>query len=158
MKKSSILFLISLFSYAQEPYLPIEFLEMTTAITVMPTIIPTYITVQYFNPPPHIKRKQKIEKFINENFDSLKEEIAKGDGEYLNTLAVLYEVTNIPLWKEYLQNNFEEIYQEGKNRKEILNYINNTTNRKFKASKIYTVDEYNKIINSQHLNTTSNEK
>jgi hypothetical protein len=158
LQKLSTLFLISLFSYAQEPALPIEFLQMTTAVTVMPTILPTYVTVQHFNPPPHVKRRQEIEKFFNENFESLKEEIAKGEGEYLDTLVLLYEVENTSLWKEYLQCNFEEIYQEGKSEKEILNHIDNVTNRKFKASKIYTVEEYNEVINSQYLDATSKKK
>ena len=153
MKKLSTFFLISLFSYAETPALPIEIFEMTSAVTVMPTILPTYVTVQHLNPPPGVKRREEIEKFMNENFDSLKEEIAKGEGEYLDTLALLYEVENITLWKDSLQNNFEEIYENGRTKQEVLDYINDTTIRKFKASKIYTVEEYNDIVDSESIDT-----
>lgn len=81
---------------------------------------------------------------MNENFESLKEEIAKGEGEHLDTLAVLYEVENTNSWREYLQSNFEEIYNKDNSEEEILNHISNVTNRKFKASKTYAMEEYNK--------------
>ena len=87
-----------------------------------------------------------MKQFINENFESVKEEIAKGEGEYLDTLATLYEVENKILWKKYLQSNFIEIYKETRSENEIFNYIDDITCRKFRASKIYTLEEYNKLM------------
>ena len=52
MKRIPIFCLLSFFSYAENPPMPIEFLGMSTAVTIMPTIIPTYVTVQHFNTPP----------------------------------------------------------------------------------------------------------
>ena len=151
MKKLSTLFLMALFSYAEQPALPIEFFQMTTAVTIMPTILPTYVTVQHLNPPPGVRRRQKIEKFMNENFDVLKEEIAQGEGEYLDTLALLYEVEDATLWKKHLQRDFSEIYEKSRSKEEIVDYIDTMTIRKFKASKIYSVEEYNEITKGKSL-------
>ena len=159
MKRLSTFLLMTLFSYAEQPAPPIKFFQMTTSVTVMPTILPTYVTVQHFNYPPGLRRSQKIEKFMSENFDILKEEIAQGDGEYLYTLALLYEVENVTLWKENLQNNFSEIYEQDRSKEEIVEYIDNMTIEKFKASKMYSVEEYNELTNVEPLDTGSkNEK
>ena len=133
MKRLSILLLMTLFSYAERPTPPIEFFEMTTAVTVMPTILPTYVTVQYLHPLPGVRRRLKIEKFMNENFEVLKEEIAQGDGEYLDTLALLYEVEDATLWKKHLQSDFSEIYEKSRSKEEIVDYIDTMTIKNFKA-------------------------
>ena len=151
MKRLSILLLMTLLSYAERPAPPIEFFQMTTAVTVMPTILPTYVTVQYLHPLPGVKRRLKIEKFMNENFDVLKKEIAQGDGEYLDTLALLYEVEDATLWKKHLQRDFSEIYEKSRSKEEVVDYIDTMTIRKFKASKIYSVEEYNEITKGKSL-------
>lgn len=151
MKKLAIFFLLSVFSYAQQPVLPIEFFSMTTGAILMPTILPTYVTIQHFNPPPHLKHREKIKKFISENFESLKEQIAKGGGEHLDTLAVLYKLKEVNLWKEHLQNKFEEIYQEDRDQKAIFNYIDALTYREFIPIKVYTAERYNATITPIHL-------
>jgi len=67
MKNLSLFILLSYFSYAQELNLK-NILGMTTSATVMPTILPTYATVVHFNPPLGIRDREKIEKFMEENF------------------------------------------------------------------------------------------
>ncbi|HPV99386.1 MAG TPA: DUF3015 domain-containing protein [Spirochaetota bacterium] len=55
---------------------------------------------------------EKINIFVSENMDNLAKDIAKGNGEYLNTLAVLMEVKEgerSDLYKK-LQSNFSKIY------------------------------------------------
>ena len=55
---------------------------------------------------------EKINIFVAENMDNLAKDIAKGNGEYLNTLAVLMEVKEgerSDLYKK-LQSNFSKIY------------------------------------------------
>ena len=146
MKKLFILFLITSFTYAAQPVSPIQFLGMTSGATVMPTILPTYVTHQYFNPSPGVKRRREIEKFINENFESLKEQIAKGDGEHLYTLAVLSKLENVNLWKEHLQSDFEDIYNENRSREEIVNHIIYMTNQEVKAPRIDRIEEDTPII------------
>jgi len=146
MKKLSTFFLITLFMYAEQPALPIEFLEMTTTVTVMPTVLPTYVTIAHFNPPPHVKRREEIKKFISENFEFLKVQIAKGEGEHLDTLGLLYELENVSLWKKRLQSSFEDIYQEERSEEEIYTYIDDMTHREFNVFKIYSVEEYDKRI------------
>jgi len=146
MKKLSTFFLITLFTYAEQPTLPIEFLEMTTVVTVMPTVLPTYVTIGHFNPPPDVKRRQKIKKFIIENFDFLKVQIAKGEGEHLDTLGLLYELENVNLWEKRLQSSFEDIYQAERSEEEIYNYIDDMTHREFNVFKRYSVKEYDKKI------------
>jgi hypothetical protein len=94
-----------------------DFFQMTTGTTLMPTILPTYVTVQYNAPYPGKKRKQ----FISDNFDALKEDIAKGEGEYLETLAILFLVKEKEEWKGYLQSHFQDIYE--KSQDEVPKYI-----------------------------------
>ncbi len=59
---------------------------------------------------------EKINIFVAENMDNLAKDIAKGNGEYLNTLAVLMEVKEgerTDLYKK-LQSNFAKIYSSDK--------------------------------------------
>ena len=48
--------------------------------------------------------------FIAENMDSLASDIAKGNGEYLDTLAMLMNVSDTASFKSAVQANFENIY------------------------------------------------
>jgi len=148
MQKLFILLFGSIFSYSQQPAIPFEIFQMSTTITLIPTVFPTYATIEYFTPNFELKRKEKIEKFVDENFEFLKEEIAKGEGEHLDTLATLYDLKTKDEWKQYLQNHFNKIYKEEKNNKEVLDYINHITYQSFKNSKVYSVEEYNQIINT----------
>jgi len=120
-----------------------DFFQMTTGATVMPTILPTYVTVMHYNPPPGTKRREKIQKFINENFDMLKEEIAKGEGEYLDTLATMYELRKKDEWKRYLQTHFNEIFLGTKTKEESVDKIGELTYEKFKMIEYYEVVDNN---------------
>ena len=51
-----------------------------------------------------------VDVYVAENMDSLANDIAKGDGEYLDTLAHLMKVENKDTFKSTLHNNFNKIY------------------------------------------------
>ena len=134
MKKKiivSILLLSSSLSFSKISGIKDVF-QITTGATLMPTILPTYVTVMHFNPPPYLKRQREIYKFIKENLESLKEEIAKGEGEYLDTLATLYELKEKERWKIYLQSHFNEIFSDTKTEHEIVSTIDELTYGEFK--------------------------
>ena len=120
-----------------------DFFQMTTGATVMPTILPTYVTVMHYNPPPWLERSEKIKKFTTENFDVLKEEIAKGEGEHLDTLATMYELKKRNEWKRYLQTHFDEIFIESKSKEERVHKIDEITYDKFIIIERYEVVDNN---------------
>lgn len=51
-----------------------------------------------------------VDVYVAENMDSLANDIAKGDGEYLDTLAHLMKVDNKDAFKDKLHKNFNKIY------------------------------------------------
>jgi hypothetical protein len=55
---------------------------------------------------------EKAENFVAQNMDNLAQDMAQGNGEYLQTLAVLMEVpeNDRPLFNSKLQKNFSDIY------------------------------------------------
>ncbi len=55
---------------------------------------------------------EKLNPFVADNLDSLAKDIAKGEGEYLDTMASLMEVdqTQRPQFYALLQKNFSRIY------------------------------------------------
>jgi hypothetical protein len=55
---------------------------------------------------------EKLNTFVADNMDNLARDIAKGKGEYLNTLAVLMEIPHAERADLYakLKNNFSNIY------------------------------------------------
>jgi hypothetical protein len=62
--------------------------------------------------PGRFASKEQLNKYVAENMDNLANDIAKGQGEYLNTLAVLMEVPEDSRAEFYvkLQSNFSRIY------------------------------------------------
>ncbi|ACL02020.1 conserved hypothetical protein [Desulfatibacillum aliphaticivorans] len=62
--------------------------------------------------PDSIVYNEKINIFVADNMDNLASDIAKGQGEYLDTLATLMEVPadQRPVLYSKLQNNFSAIY------------------------------------------------
>jgi len=69
---------------------------------------------------------EKVNKFVAENMDNLAKDIAKGNGEYLGTLAVLLEVPETQRGEFYskLQTHFTEIYSNDRvTSTEVLNNI-----------------------------------
>lgn len=51
-----------------------------------------------------------VELYVAENMDSIANDIAKGNGEYLDTLAHLMKVENKDTFKDSLHKNFNKIY------------------------------------------------
>lgn len=54
--------------------------------------------------------KAEAKNFIAENMDALAADIAKGEGEYLNTLAAMLSVADPVAFKADTQANFDEIF------------------------------------------------
>jgi hypothetical protein len=78
-----------------------------------------------------IVSNEKINKFVADNMDNLAKDIAKGNGEYLNTLAVLMEVKEPVRGQFYgkLQSNFSKIYTSDKvTHTDVLNNIEKVMN------------------------------
>ena len=66
-----------------------------------------------------------VDVYVAENMDSLANDIAKGDGEYLDTLAHLMKVENKDAFKDKLHKNFNKIYtSKDVTSKEIVANIN----------------------------------
>lgn len=51
-----------------------------------------------------------VDLYISENMEGLATDIAKGDGEYVDTLAQMLKVENKAAFKEKLHKNFNKIY------------------------------------------------
>jgi len=69
---------------------------------------------------------EELNRFVADNMDNLARDIAKGNGEYLNTLAVLMEVPDGERASLYakLQTNFSNIYTSDKvNHVDVLKNI-----------------------------------
>src|SRR5690606_16700117 len=62
--------------------------------------------------PSRFASREQINNYVADNMDNLANDIAKGQGEYLNTLAVLMEVPEGSRANFYatLQSNFSRIY------------------------------------------------
>ncbi len=59
------------------------------------------------------------EKFIGENMDALAVDVAKGEGEYVDTLATMLEVSDTVAFKATLQDNFDNIFSADASAKEV---------------------------------------
>jgi Protein of unknown function (DUF3015) len=66
--------------------------------------------------PASFSSNKKLNEFVAENMDNLARDIARGDGEYLNTLAILAEVpeSKRAVFYRQLQSNFASIYTSDK--------------------------------------------
>jgi hypothetical protein len=70
-----------------------------------------------------------VNAYVAQNMDNLATDIAKGDGEYLNTLATLMKVENKDSFKEALNRNFNKIYtSKDVTSDEVVENINKITN------------------------------
>ena len=66
-----------------------------------------------------------VDVYVAENMDPLANDIAKGDGEYLDTLAFLMKVENKDAFKDKLHKNFNKIYtSKNVTSKEVVANIN----------------------------------
>ncbi len=63
-----------------------------------------------------ITYNKKVDTFVADNMDNLARDIARGQGEYLNTLAVLMEVPDLQRasFRSQLQTHFSDIYTSDK--------------------------------------------
>lgn len=52
----------------------------------------------------------EADKFVADNMDALATDIAKGEGEYVDTLSTLLSVSDAVAFKAALQSNFDEIF------------------------------------------------
>lgn len=52
----------------------------------------------------------KTNQFVADNMDALAADIAKGEGEYIDTLSSMLNVSDAVAFKAALQNNFDEIF------------------------------------------------
>ena len=59
---------------------------------------------------------EKLNTFVADNMDNLARDIARGQGEYLNTLALLMEVPDIKkgVFRSHMQAHFSDIYTSDK--------------------------------------------
>jgi hypothetical protein len=70
-----------------------------------------------------------VEIFVAKNMDSLATDIARGDGEYVTTLASMMDVKDINGFKSKLKTNFDKIYSaSGVTSKEVVVNINDVVN------------------------------
>lgn len=70
-----------------------------------------------------------VEIYVAKNMDSLATDIARGDGEYVNTLAMMLEVKDVNSFKSKLKVNFDKIYPTtGVTSKQVVANINDVTN------------------------------
>ena len=66
-----------------------------------------------------------VEAYVAQNMDNLANDIAKGDGEYIDTLAHLMKVTDKTRFKVTLKNNFNSIFtSESVTSKDVVRNIN----------------------------------
>ncbi len=62
--------------------------------------------------------------FISDNMDALASDIAKGEGEYIDTLSTMLNVSDSVAFKASLQNNFDEIFSSSEvSAQEVANKI-----------------------------------
>ncbi|MFW5860878.1 MAG: DUF3015 family protein [Spirochaetota bacterium] len=83
-------------------------------------------------PMKGIVSNEKINNYVADNMDNLATDIAKGQGEYLNTLAVLMDVPENDRTQLYtkLQSNFSKIYtSENVTSEEIVQNISKVTDK-----------------------------
>ena len=74
----------------------------------------------------NIVSNERLQIFVADNMDNLAKDISKGNGEYLNTLAVLMEISEVNRANFYrkLQSNFSKIYiSDNVTNIEVLNNI-----------------------------------
>lgn len=86
--------------------------QLGNAISWMSTStvqISTEITLEDMQESRH--KKNRLE-FIAFNYTQIQQDIAQGGGEYLDTLARLYEVKDIAHWEYILQQIYPRLYKE----------------------------------------------
>jgi len=85
---------------------------MTSFATAIPTFGSYDMTTRTKTPAE--KRKAKLMKFVDDNLEQLQVEIAKGEGETLDTYGSFYKIADKKAWRETLQESYEPIFFIGK--------------------------------------------
>lgn len=71
---------------------------------------------------------ERAQEFVASNMDILAKEIALGQGESINTLAELLEVSDVESFQASLQNNYNSIYtSQNVKMNDVLDNINTTS-------------------------------
>ena len=103
--------------------------------TMSPTISTVYVggISKSKKLSPKAEERERIEKFVADNFESLQIEIAEGDGETLDTLATFYDIKDLKAWKSYLQVNYQKVFflNVPKDSFGVYVYIDDITKRNF---------------------------
>jgi len=87
-------------------------LGMTSFATAIPTFGTYDMTTRTKTPAE--KRKAKLMKFVDDNFEELQVDIAKGEGETMDTFASFYKIADMKVWRETLQTSYQSIFFMGK--------------------------------------------
>ena len=103
---------------------------ISSMVTVSPTFYATHISKRK---TPKKRKEEKTIKFIEDNLEILQEEVAKGKGETLNTLATFFTINNTTEWKTYLQEHYQQVFflNEPRDAFSVYVYIEDITQREF---------------------------
>ena len=103
---------------------------ISSLVTVTPTIYISHISK---SKTPKENKQDKTIQFIENNFETLQIEIAKGEGESLDTLATFYNVNDVTAWKSYLQKHYQQVFflNEPRNAFSVYVYLEDITRRNF---------------------------
>jgi len=77
------------------------------------------------DPTQTVQNEQATEVFVASNMDQLSSEVARGDGDYLNVLAVLMgiEAKDQAAFKKVTQDNFDQLFLGNGNAKQVIETI-----------------------------------
>lgn len=125
---STILFLIVQAAYADDKdSIHFEARETLTTYKLLSTSSTFYPTSSFTSSFKENNKRNEIYKFIESSWDSLLINSSQGDGEFLNSLAQLYQCneTGKTEFKKQIKINFEELFKElnSKNAKELNHRI-----------------------------------
>ncbi len=77
------------------------------------------------DPTQTVQNEHATEIFVASNMDQLSSEVARGDGDYLNVLAVLMgiEAEDQAAFKKVTQDNFDQLFLSNDNAKQVIETI-----------------------------------
>ena len=103
---------------------------ISSIVTVSPTLYVSHISK---DKTPKERKAQRAITFIEENLETLQEEVAKGEGETLDTLATFFTINNTDSWKKYLQEHYQQVFflNEPRDVFSVYVYIEDITQREF---------------------------
>jgi len=127
--KITTLFYIST-TLTQAHGMPDNPFAISSIVTVSPTLYVSHISK---DKTPKERKAQRAITFIEENLETLQEEVAKGEGETLDTLATFFTINNTDSWKKYLQEHYQQVFflNEPRDAFSVYVYIEDITQREF---------------------------